>query len=93
MEPWILEHEPVLRLAVFVTVIALVAVVEAIRPRRVPEQPKPLRWANNLGLSVVNTVILRLMIPVTLVAAAGFSIISPFRARSRSCWPWCSWIS
>ena len=73
MESWILEHEPVLRLAVFVTVIVLVGVIEAIRPRRRAEQPKPLRWANNLGLSVVNTVILRLMIPVTLVAAAGWA--------------------
>jgi len=73
MEPWILEHEPVLRLAVFLTVIVLVGLVEMFRPRRGPEQPKFLRWANNLGLSIVNTVILRLMIPVTLVAVAGWA--------------------
>ena len=73
MEQWILDHEPGLRVGVFLGVLALVGLVEAIRPRRSPSQGKILRWANNLGLSVVNTVILRLMTPLTLVAAAAWA--------------------
>jgi len=70
METWVLDHEPVLRLSIFLAVITIVALVERFRPRRAAEQSTFLRWANNLGLSVVNTVILRLMIPVALVATA-----------------------
>ena len=73
MESWIVAHEPALRIGLFLTVILLVGLAEAVRPRRRPEQSKPLRWANNLGLSVVNTVILRLMVPVTLVAASAWA--------------------
>jgi sterol desaturase/sphingolipid hydroxylase (fatty acid hydroxylase superfamily) len=73
MEQWVLDHEPGLRVGVFAAVIALVALAEAIRPRRRPSQGKALRWANNLGLSIVNTVILRLMTPLTLVAAAAWA--------------------
>jgi sterol desaturase/sphingolipid hydroxylase (fatty acid hydroxylase superfamily) len=70
---WILDHEPGLRLGVFLGVLVLVGLIESVRPRRAPSQSKTLRWANNLGLSVLNTVILRLMSPLTLVAAAAWA--------------------
>ncbi len=73
MEQWILDHEPGLRLGIFLGVLVLVGLIEGVRPRRGPSQPRFLRWANNLGLSVVNTVILRLMAPLTLVAAAAWA--------------------
>jgi sterol desaturase/sphingolipid hydroxylase (fatty acid hydroxylase superfamily) len=73
MVGWILDHEPAVRLGTFLAVLACVGVIETIRPRRGPTRSKGLRWANNLGLSVVNTVILRLMTPATLVGAAAWA--------------------
>lgn len=68
-----MDHEPALRLGIFLAVLALVALFEGLKPRRAASQSKRLRWANNVGLSVVNTVILRLMAPLTLVAAAAWA--------------------
>lgn len=62
--------EPVLRLAAFVGVFAVLAVWEALAPRRARSQTRRRRWSINLGLSVLNTVVLRIVFPVAAVGAA-----------------------
>lgn len=62
--------EPVLRLAAFVGVFAVLAVWEALAPRRVRIQTRRRRWSINLGLSVLNTLVLRIALPLAAVGAA-----------------------
>ena len=78
--------EPVLRLAAFFGVFAVLAVWEALAPRRVRRQTRGRRWSINLGLSVLNTLVLRIVFPVAAVGAAllaaegGFGLFNQLAA-------------
>ncbi len=66
----ILAAEPQFRLAVFLGVLAAMAIWELAAPRRRQEIPRLIRWTNNLALVVVDTVILRLAFPILAVGLA-----------------------
>jgi sterol desaturase/sphingolipid hydroxylase (fatty acid hydroxylase superfamily) len=70
MTDFLLSHEPITRLAVFLTVLLGMAVWEIWSPRRRVEVPRILRWSNNLALVVVDTIVVRLLFPVAAVALA-----------------------
>jgi sterol desaturase/sphingolipid hydroxylase (fatty acid hydroxylase superfamily) len=70
---WIIEGEPFIRLGSFFTVFALVALWEIKAPRRMLRVSKLVRWANNLGLVFLNTVLLRLIFPA---AAVGMALLA-----------------
>lgn len=70
---WILENEPIVRLTLFIGVFAVVAAWEVISPRRALTQPKGLRWANNLALTALNSIVLRLLFPAAAVGVALFA--------------------
>lgn len=71
-EPSLLANEPVIRLASFVAVFAVVALWEVLAPRRALTLSRGLRWASNLGLVVLNTIMLRLLFPLAAVGMAAF---------------------
>ncbi len=71
-EQFVLAHEPVIRLSFFIGVFALVGICEVVAPQRVLTVSKSLRWASNLGLVVLNTVLLRLLFPIAAVGVAAF---------------------
>lgn len=73
LEQTILQHEPSLRLGFFLGVFALVALWEWRAPRRALRLSKWLRWGNNLGLVVLNTVVLRLLFPAAAVGVAALA--------------------
>jgi sterol desaturase/sphingolipid hydroxylase (fatty acid hydroxylase superfamily) len=62
--------EPVLRLAAFFGVFAVLAVWEVLAPRRGGGQDRSTRWPINLGLSVLNTLVLRIAFPAAAAGAA-----------------------
>lgn len=62
--------EPVLRLSCFLGVLLGMALWEMAAPRRVLSVRKAPRWTANLGLVVLNTVLTRLVIPVTAAGTA-----------------------
>ena len=64
------EAEPTLRLAVFLSVLAAMALWEVAAPRRRREIPRLLRWTNNLALVVLDTAVLRLAFPMLAVGLA-----------------------
>lgn len=66
----ILSAEPTIRLTAFLGVLAAMALWEAAAPRRRREIPRVIRWTNNLGLVVVDTIILRLSFPIVAVGLA-----------------------
>ena len=72
LEQFVLAHQPAIRLGFFVGVFAIVALWELAAPRRAPTVSKALRWGSNLGLVVLNTVVLRLMFPLAAVGVAAF---------------------
>jgi sterol desaturase/sphingolipid hydroxylase (fatty acid hydroxylase superfamily) len=65
-----LPSEPLIRLAAFAAVFALMALWEARAPRRRTDPGRRLRWPGNLGLVLINTIALRLLLPITAIGAA-----------------------
>lgn len=72
-EQFVLEHEPVIRLSFFFVIFAVVGIWEVLAPQRALTVSKSLRWASNLGLVILNTVVLRLLFPMAAVGIAVFS--------------------
>lgn len=64
-------NEAILRLLFFLGIFAAMAAWEALSPRRPLTRSRLLRWTNNLGLTLLNTILLRLVFPV---AAAGVAL-------------------
>ncbi len=73
MNSVILTHEPAIRLASFLGIFAVMALWELRAPRRALTVPRPQRWASNLGLVVLNTLILRLVFPTAAVGMAAYA--------------------
>jgi sterol desaturase/sphingolipid hydroxylase (fatty acid hydroxylase superfamily) len=72
----IASAEPLIRLGFFAGVLAILAFWEAIAPRRSQEVGRAWRWPNNIGVVVVDTVILRILFPT---AAVGFAMLAEER--------------
>jgi sterol desaturase/sphingolipid hydroxylase (fatty acid hydroxylase superfamily) len=72
-EQFLMAHEPAIRIGFFVGVFALVAFWELVAPQRRLTVSRALRWRSNIGLVVLNTVLLRLMFPLAAVGMAAFS--------------------
>lgn len=69
------ESEALLRLSIFVGVFAVLAALEAAWPRRAVAAGRLRRWGTNVGLSALNTMLLRLSffaVPALSVLAAAF---------------------
>lgn len=66
----LLEIESTLRLSAFVSIFAVMALWEIVSPRRSLSVSKGVRWLNNLGLVVVNTLVVRLLFPAAAVGTA-----------------------
>ncbi len=73
MTETILAIEPNIRLAVFLGVLAAMALWEIAAPRRRREIPRVIRWTNNMALVVVDTAILRLTFPILAVGLAAMA--------------------
>lgn len=68
-----MDNEPLLRLGLFLGLFALLAMAEALWPRRGRTRPRGRRWVTNLSISVLNAILLRLMalaLPLLAVGAA-----------------------
>lgn len=70
VETWLLDHEPVVRLSLFLGGLVLLLVLERLLPRRGRVLPALRRQGANLGLVVVNTIALRLVLPLAAVGTA-----------------------
>ena len=68
-----MADEPGVRLSVFIGIFAVMAVWEMLAPRRALALSKWMRWGNNIGLVVLNTVLLRLLFPAAAVGMATFA--------------------
>ena len=66
----LLGHEPWIRLGLFVGILAVMATWEVAAPRRRRDISRLLRWTNNLGIVVIDTIVVRLTFPVLAVGLA-----------------------
>jgi sterol desaturase/sphingolipid hydroxylase (fatty acid hydroxylase superfamily)/uncharacterized membrane protein YdjX (TVP38/TMEM64 family)/rhodanese-related sulfurtransferase len=62
--------EPIIRLGCFLGVLLLMVLWEVLAPRRAQAVGRLLRWPNNLGLIVLDTIIVRLLFPFAAVGIA-----------------------
>jgi sterol desaturase/sphingolipid hydroxylase (fatty acid hydroxylase superfamily) len=67
-----LTSEAGIRSCWFVGILLILALFEWIAPRRSVELKKSLHWTNNLGLAFLNSLALRLIVPIGAVGVAMF---------------------
>ena len=72
MESWLLQNEFTLRLAAFVVVFFAIAMWEWISPKRKRLKSLTTRWVNNLCLTIINTLVIRIFFPM---AAIGIALV------------------
>jgi len=65
-----LGHEPAIRLSVFGGVLFAMATWELIAPRRPQTIGRRVRWPNNFGVVIVDTLLVRVIFPTTAVGLA-----------------------
>ena len=68
-----IDHEPTIRLSVFIGVFLLMASAEALAPKKKRIVPRLMRWLTNLGLVVIDGIMVRLVVPILAVAAATWA--------------------
>ena len=76
-----------MRLTSFAGVLLAMALWELVAPRRKLTAAKPLRWASNLGLVTLNTVLVRLATPLSAVAMAALAAQRGWGLLNWIAWP------
>jgi sterol desaturase/sphingolipid hydroxylase (fatty acid hydroxylase superfamily) len=66
----LLANEPVIRLLAFAGIFAAMAAWEILAPRRGQNLGRGTRWPSNIGIVVLDTVLVRLVFPTTAVGLA-----------------------
>ena len=66
----LLSNEPFIRLAAFASILAGMVVWELLAPRRDQNIARGVRWPSNIGLVVLDALVVRLVFPITAVALA-----------------------
>lgn len=69
----LLDNEPLIRMACFAGILAAMMVWEVLAPRRQAALSRRLRWPANLGIVVLDTLVLRLVFPLVAVGLALFA--------------------
>lgn len=64
------QYEPALRLGTFVGVLLIMAIWEAILPRRRPANGRAVRWFSNISLVAINALAIRLVFVLGLTGIA-----------------------
>jgi sterol desaturase/sphingolipid hydroxylase (fatty acid hydroxylase superfamily) len=69
----VIQYEPAIRLGFFLGIFLLMALWELAAPRRALTVSKIVRWSNNIGLVIINSVVLRLLFPAGAIGIAVFA--------------------
>ena len=73
MPQFVMTSEPLIRLGCFLGVLLVMAFWELLAPRRPQVIGRVLRWPNNFGLVVLNTLVVRMVFPLAGVGIAFFA--------------------
>ena len=72
----LLQHEPLLRVGCFLLVFLAMAAWEIAAPRRAPSLSRRDRWPRNIGIVVLDTLVVRVLFPG---AAVGLALLAEER--------------
>lgn len=70
MTDFMLANEQTIRVSFFIGVLLIMALWEVAAPRRQREIPRLLRWSSNLGIVIIDTLLVRLAFPIVAVGLA-----------------------
>jgi len=70
LENLVLQREAIIRLGCFAGIFVVMLLWELLAPRRALTVSKLVRWSNNIGLLVLNSIVLRLLFPAAAVGIA-----------------------
>ncbi len=73
MTETVFATEPIIRLGFFLAVFLTVALWEVFLPRRQQSISRWVRWPSNLGIVALNTIVLRIVVPI---GAVGLAIVA-----------------
>ena len=76
MSEMVLAGEPMIRLGAFAGIFTAMALWELLAPRRRQAIPRRRRWPGNLGIVLLDTLLVRLLFPV---AAVGVALLAETR--------------
>jgi sterol desaturase/sphingolipid hydroxylase (fatty acid hydroxylase superfamily) len=91
MRELVLAYEPYVRLAAFGGVFLVMTAWEFVMPRRKQAIGRGWRWPNNLGVVMVNTLLVRILFPITAVGLAIFAEARGFGLFNVTTFP--AWIA
>jgi sterol desaturase/sphingolipid hydroxylase (fatty acid hydroxylase superfamily) len=91
MHEFLLANEPVVRLSIFASVFTIMALWEVLAPRRRQEIGRTTRWPSNLGVVMLDTVVVRILFPTSAVGLALLAEAKGFGLFNA--WPVAGWIS
>jgi len=87
MQDWIVAQEAGVRLAAFVGVLLLLLGAQEAWPRRAKPARRGPRWAVNLSLVAIDTVFVRLVVPLGAAAAALWAARNGIGLFNQLPWP------
>ena len=73
MNDWLINYAELIRLGSFIGVFVLLATIELRRPQRRLSAGKGGRWLNNVGVVLVNNVLLKLLLPLLAIDVAAMA--------------------
>ena len=91
MREFLLANEPVVRLSIFASVFTIMALWEVLAPRRRLAMGRITRWPSNLGVVMLDTVVVRILFPTSAVGLALLADAKGFGLFNA--WPVAGWIS
>lgn len=73
MGDFILNHQAAIRLGSFFFILAAMGIWEALAPRRQRRLTRLARWPHNIGIVLVNTLLVRALFPMAAVGMAFYA--------------------
>ena len=70
MVDFFIDSEMIVRFGFFLGVLTILAAIECIIPRRTLTQSKAVRWYSNLGIVILNSVLVSIIFPLMPIALA-----------------------
>jgi sterol desaturase/sphingolipid hydroxylase (fatty acid hydroxylase superfamily) len=86
-----MENESAVRLGFFLGVFFIMAIWEIMSPRRVLTTSKIIRWISNMGIVAINTLLVRLVLPVLAINVALMAQDNGWGLFNNIGWP--GWLS
>jgi len=71
-------NEATIRIGSFIIMLCIMGVAESVWPRRILDAPKLHRWLSNLSISVLSTLLVRLILPLAPAALAVYCELNKF---------------